>query len=61
MEIETRDNEDFKTEETKKQEEEASFAKEEPKDKKEEHDDDHEDLSMFDRNLKLPEEGAICV
>ena len=59
--VDKMENEDSKTKETKKQEEEASFAKEEPKDKKEERDDDQEDLSMFDRNLKLPEEGAICI
>ncbi len=60
--VDEMERKDVKTDKAKEEEEEeASFAKEEPSDKKEEQDDDQEDLSMFDRNLKLPEEGAICV
>ena len=55
------EREDIKTEKAKEEEQEASFAKEEPRDKKEEHDAEQEDLSMFERNLKLPEEGAFCI
>ena len=44
--------------------EEASFAKEGTEgseEKKEEYYSSREDLSMFERNLKLPEEGAMCM
>ncbi len=47
--------------EKKNEPEEASFAKEDPGEKGEEYYSSREDLSMFERNLRLPEEGAICL
>ena len=41
--------------------EETSFAKEEPREEKEAEQTQEEDLSMFERDLTLPEEGAMCV
>ena len=38
-----------------------SFAKEDPGEKEEEMHEEKEDLSMFERNLTLPDEGVICL
>ena len=43
------------------EESQPSFAKEEPGEKEEGTKESKEDLSMFERNLTLPDEGAICV
>ena len=43
------------------EENQPSFAKEDPGEKEEEMHGEKEDLSMFERNLTLPDEGAICV
>ena len=43
------------------EENQPSFAKEDPGEKEEEKYEEKEDLSMFERNLTLPDEGAICV
>ena len=43
------------------QEEETSFAKEVPRETKEEEQAQEEDLSMFERDLTLPDEGAMCI
>ena len=43
------------------EESQPSFAKEDPGEKEEETKESKEDLSMFERNLTLPDEGAICV
>ena len=43
------------------EENQPSFAKEDPVEKEEETNEMKEDLSMFERNLTLPDEGAICV
>ena len=59
--VDEMEKEDIKTDKAKEEEQNTSFAKEEPSDKREEQDADQEDLSMFERNLKLPEEGAICI
>ena len=45
----------------KSQEEETSFAKEVPGESKEEEQVQEEHLSMFERDLTLPDEGAMCV
>ena len=45
----------------KSQEEETSFAKEVPGESKEEEQAQEEDLSMFERDLTLPDEGAMCI
>ena len=44
-----------------KTDEHASFAEEEQKEKKESDQPQDEDLSMFEMDLKLPDEGAMCV
>ena len=43
------------------EENQPSFAKEDLGEKEEEKYEEKEDLSMFERNLTLPDEGAICV
>ena len=43
------------------EESQPSFAKEDPGEKEEGTKENKEDLSMFERNLTLPDEGAICV
>ena len=43
------------------EENQPSFAKEVPGEKEEEIHEEKEDLSMFERNLTLPDEGAICL
>ncbi len=43
------------------EESQPSLAKEEHGEKEEEKHEEKEDLSMFERNLTLPDEGAICV
>lgn len=55
------DKEDIKTEEATEETEDTSFAKEEPRDKNEEKRAQAEDLPMFERDFKLPEEGAMCL
>ena len=58
--VEKMEREDTQAEK-KDEPEEASFAKEEPGDEKEGYYSNREDLSMFERNLKLPEEGAMSL
>ena len=43
------------------EENQPSFAREDPGGKEEEKYEEKEDLSMFERNLTLPDEGAICI
>ena len=50
---------EVKTEPT--EESQPSFAKEEPGEKEDQTKENKEDLSMFERNLTLPDEGAVCV
>ena len=50
---------EVKTEPT--EESQPSFAKEEPGEKEDQTKESKEDLSMFERNLTMPDEGALCV
>ena len=45
----------------RRQGEETSFAEEVPEESKEEEQAREEDLSMFERDLTLPDEGAMCI
>ena len=63
FEEQMRENEERqrRQEQEKTQGEEASFAEEVPEESKEEGQAQEEDLSMFERDLTLPDEGAMCI
>ena len=63
FEEQMRENEERqrRQEQEKTQGEETSFAEEVPEESKEEGQAQEEDLSMFERDLTLPDEGAMCI